>query len=128
MKDGEEIGIRSITSIQKSRFGPPYKETMVPIYYGSEKPTELDQLLDFALNSKVIAQRAKEGVPRFTFKMPDGSHHFRAIELFEVRELMTPDLIRTIASRISEEGNSLSRDLQLFVDNIDDNFGDVLED
>jgi recombination protein RecA len=128
MKEGEEIGIRSITSIQKSRFGPPYKETMVPIYYGSEKPSPIDQLLDFALNSKVITQRAKEGVPRFTFKMPDGTYQFRVLELFEVREMMTPDLVRTIANRIKEEGNSLDRELDLFVANVDERLGDVLED
>lgn len=128
MKDGEEIGIRSITTIKKSRFGPPFRETVVPIYYGEEKPTLLDQLLDFALNSKVIKGRAKDGVPRFTFKMPDGTHIFRVLELFEVREMMTPDLVRTIADRIKEEGFALDRDLELFVENVDEKLGDVIED
>lgn len=59
MKDGEEIGIRSDVMIKKSRFGPPFKSTVLPIYYRSDlKPHPLDIILDVAMECKAITTRA----------------------------------------------------------------------
>lgn len=59
-KDGEEIGIRSNVLVKKSRFGPPYKETILSIYYGDDKPHPLDMLIDLAMSNKIIKSRTKK--------------------------------------------------------------------
>jgi len=74
VKDGEEIGIRSNVLIKKSRFGPPYKETVVPIYYGDTKPHPFDMLLDDLLGCGLIRCRTgkdKEGDPIQVFFVKD---------------------------------------------------------
>jgi len=75
MKDGEEIGIRSNVLIKKSRFGPPFRETVVPIYYGKIKPHALDLLLDDAMGCGLIRTRmnkSKSGDSVQTFYVKDG--------------------------------------------------------
>jgi len=54
MSNGEGIGLRSNVQIVKNRFGPPYKECVVPIYYIGKKPDALEQLIDLAMSTKVI--------------------------------------------------------------------------
>ena len=61
MSKGEEIGIRSHISIQKSRFGPPFRECIMPIYFGGMVPDPLEVLLDLAMLSKVIKCKTKKG-------------------------------------------------------------------
>lgn len=60
MKEGEEIGIRSNVQIVKSRFGPPYKEAVMPIYYSNVKPHPLDMMIDAGLQNKFIKSRSKK--------------------------------------------------------------------
>jgi len=77
IKDGEEIGIRSNVLIKKSRFGPPYRETILPIYYGAIKPHALDLLLDDAMGCGLIRTRnnknkAGDSVQTFYVKDSDG--------------------------------------------------------
>lgn len=77
MKDGEEIGIRSNVLIKKSRFGPPYRETVIPIYYGGTKPHPIDLLLDDAMGCGIIRTRtnkdkAGNSIQTFYVKDDDG--------------------------------------------------------
>jgi hypothetical protein len=72
MKGEEEIGIRSNVRVEKSRFGPPYRECIMPIYYSDVKPHPLDVVIDAALSSKVLKSRSKtmengEKIQTFTF-------------------------------------------------------------
>lgn len=52
--NGEEIGLRAHAQTIKNRFGPCYLESMLPMYYGAEKPSAMDQLIDVAITKKVI--------------------------------------------------------------------------
>lgn len=52
--NGEEIGLRAHAQTIKNRFGPCYLESMLPMYYGAEKPSAMDQLIDLAITKKVI--------------------------------------------------------------------------
>lgn len=72
MKGEDEIGIRTNVVVVKNRFGPPHKETIMPIYYSETKPHPLDILIDAALSSRVVKSRSKkqsngELVQTFTF-------------------------------------------------------------
>ena len=59
-KGGEEIGIRSLVKLVKSRMGPPDREVLVPIYYDNTiKADPLDQLIDAGLGNKIIKSRSK---------------------------------------------------------------------
>lgn len=124
VKDDEEIGMRSKVFITKSRFGAPYKETIVPIYYGMEKPCALDLLIDQAISNKVMTARTtkKDGITRVTMKSD-----FKNLPLDELRSSMTPDLVRTIADRLSEV-IVLDPDVQKYVDTVDEHLGDPTEE
>lgn len=77
MKDGDEIGIRSNVVVVKNRFGIPNRETVVPIYYDRNVlPHALDQIIDLALEHKIIKTRSKkegnESIQCFTFDVLKG--------------------------------------------------------
>ena len=56
-KEGEQVGIRSKVKIMKNRFGMPFKEAIVPIYYQKYNPSPLELFVDFARKCKAIRLR-----------------------------------------------------------------------
>jgi len=96
--DGEEIGIRSKIVIKKSRFGPPFKETVIPIYYGEERPHPFDILVDLALSNKVI--KTKKRKEEITFLFPP--HDIVATDMDDMKEKLTGELIEDMANRVKE--------------------------
>jgi recombination protein RecA len=121
-KNGEEIGILSKVFVTKNRFGAPYKDTFVPIYFSGEQPNPLDMLLNAALITKVIKSRTANKETKISF-----APHFKSEPIDNLKEMMNPDLIRAIAAAQSEI-SVLDPEVQSFVDNVDDFYGDVLED
>lgn len=106
MKDGEEIGIRSMVQVVKSRFGPPFKDTVVPIYYTNEKPHPLDELLNLALAKKVVKCRSKkeghESIQFFTLDYPD-TDTLKGIEGFEdFKSKLDAEHIKYIAQKLAD--------------------------
>ena len=81
----EDIGIRTNVQIVKSRFGPPYRETIMPIYYTDVRPHPLDLIIDAALSTKVVKSRShkvgggSEIVQTFSFEdiKVDGIDEFK---------------------------------------------------
>lgn len=69
--NGEEIGLRAHVQTIKNRFGPCYLESMLPMYYGAEKPSAMDQLIDLAITKKVIkvSTSKEEHEPTQTFSL-----------------------------------------------------------
>jgi protein RecA len=122
MKGDEEIGIRSKVFLTKSRFGQPYKDTVVPIYFGSEQPDPLDALLNEALIAKVIKSRSskKEGI-KITFEP-----HFKGKPIDDLKQLMNPEIIRAIAEALSDIV-VLDPEIKKFVDEVDTYYGDPLD-
>jgi len=96
MKGEDEIGIRTNAQIVKSRFGPPYRECIMPIYYSDVKPHPLDTIIDAALQVKVVKSRSKkmdngEALQTFTF----GEIKVEGID--EFKKELTTDLIKQMA-------------------------------
>jgi recombination protein RecA len=109
MREGEEIGIRTNVQVVKSRFGPPYRETIMPIYYDDAKPHPLDLILDAALSNKVIRSRSKkqensggEIIVTFTYDSPQYGQT-KADGLDEFKKLLEGKHIVEIAERLSKE-------------------------
>jgi recombination protein RecA len=95
--DGEEIGIRSKVVIKKSRFGPPFKETVIPIYYGEERPHPFDILVDLALSNKIIVTKKKKDDVMFLFP----PHINEPVEDMEkLKEKLTPKMIADMAEMV----------------------------
>lgn len=101
-KNGDEIGIRSLVKLVKSRMGPPDREVVVPIYYDqSIKPHPLDSIIDAGLafkgadGKKLIKSRSKrlesgDTIQTFTFKevFKDGIDEFKnALEYEDIKEI-----------------------------------------
>jgi len=53
----EVVGVRSNIKIHKNRFGMPYKDAVIPIYYEEYNPTPLDLFVDLARKSQTITVR-----------------------------------------------------------------------
>ena len=98
--DGEEIGIRSKVVIKKSRFGPPFKETVLPIYYGEERPQPFDILVDLALSNKIIITKKKKDDVVFTFP----PHIIEPVgDMDTLKEKLTPKMIADMADKVKEK-------------------------
>lgn len=98
-QDGEEIGIRSKIVIKKSRFGPPFKEVIVPIYYGEERPHPFDILVDLALSNKIIITKKKKD--DLTFLFPPHIIEPMA-DMDELKAKLTPKMIAAMADKVKE--------------------------
>jgi len=120
-KGEEDIGIRTNVRIEKSRFGPPFKECIMPIYYGNALPQPLDSLLDAALASKVLKSRSKsmpngERVQTFTFGSikKDGMDEFKkALDntiIKKMAELITVETKTLLEAHVQEYINKLGAD------------------
>jgi len=99
MSKGEEIGIRSKVMIQKSRFGPPFKECIVPIYFKGMCADPLEVVLDLAMAEKLVRCKTKkvedgEDQETFIYKKEtyediDDLKHVLITEEDEMAELVT---------------------------------------
>jgi hypothetical protein len=98
--EGEEIGIRSKVVIKKSRFGPPFKETVIPIYYGEERPQPFDILVDLALSNKIIVTKKKKDDLVFSFP----PHIVEpCADMDALKEKLTPLMIADMAEKVKEK-------------------------
>jgi recombination protein RecA len=120
-KGEEDIGIRTNVRIEKSRFGPPFKECIMPIYYGNVLPQPLDSLLDAALASKVLKSRSKsmpngERVQTFTFGSikKDGMDEFKKTLdntiIKKMAELIKTETKTLLEAHVQEYINKLGSD------------------
>lgn len=118
MKGEDEIGIRTNAQVVKSRFGPPYKETIMPIYYTDVKPHPLDVIIDAALSARVVKSRSKrlstsEIVQTFTF----GDIKVEGIDEFK-KELDNAK-IKEMAKLIGEAKVSFDGEIQEYLKTLD---------
>jgi recombination protein RecA len=123
VKDGQEIGIRSVIQVVKSRFGPPFRETILPIYYTEERPKPIELLIDLALVSKVIRCRTKkkgeDSIQSFTL---EGFERLSGIEgLDEFRDRLDVAAIREVAKRLEDMKIAMTPDIRGFVDGLNEN-------
>lgn len=107
MKGEDEIGIRSNVHIIKSRFGPPHRETILPIYYSDIKPYPLDQLIDAAIETKIIKSRSKKmdnGEPLIHFTL-EGHETLKSIPGFDEFKsglIDDPNALKGIFEKLTE--------------------------
>lgn len=128
MKGDEEIGIRSNVQVVKSRFGPPYRETVIPFYYSQEKPEPLDMLLDIGMSSKLIRVRTRDNVQHFTLDGHKTLKSVPTIDEFRAELVALPDEIKELARRIQEEkGKALPADVLYYVEHVNDSPLDGLD-
>lgn len=135
MKDGEEIGIRSEVLIKKNRFGPPYKDTIMPIYYGADlKPHPLDMVIDQAIGAKVISVRlqkhkdTEETTQYLTFAPVDekgkaipGWENLCKVSGVDVfKDLLTPAAIKLIVAECEKEKVQFDPDVFDFIKQLED--------
>jgi recombination protein RecA len=128
VKEGEEIGIRSNIQVVKSRFGPPFREIVLPIYFTADRPKPIELLLDMALTSKVIRCRTKkrgeDSVQSFSL---EGFDKLSGVEgLDDFKEKLDVLAIREIAKRLEDMKIALMPDVRGFVEGLsaDDPLGD----
>lgn len=104
VKEGEEIGIRSNIQVVKSRFGRPYRECVLPIYYTSERPKLIELLLDECLVNKVIKCKTKkrddDSVHYFTL---DGIPDLTGVEgLDEFKDRLKAEHVKEMVKRLQD--------------------------
>jgi len=118
MKEGEEIGIRSNVLLSKSRFGPPFKEAVMPIYYTNVKPHPLDMMIDASLQNKIIKSRSKKldnGELVHTFSFSD----MRGVGIDEFKENLNPVKIKEMAKLLIAEKFVIDAECQEYLDGLD---------
>ena len=119
MKGDEEVGIRTNVQVVKSRFGPPYKETIMPIYFSDAKPHPLDTIIDAALSVKAVASRSKRldnGEIVQTFKFGD----IKVEGIEEFKGQLNKNSIKELA-RLAIEGKVLfDGEVQQYLKSLDD--------
>lgn len=64
-KDGKVIGGNSKIKVVKTRFGPPYGECIIPIYYYDYDPSPVDMICDLGVSEKVKVIRNTRGMYRY---------------------------------------------------------------
>jgi len=101
----------------------PYRETIMPIYYGNEKPHPFDMLLDMGLTSKVIKSRTvkkgDERITRFTLTDFENLTGITGIDDFKIELMQDPEALRELARRLAEDKNkALDPDVRNYVENI----------
>lgn len=115
----DEIGIRTNVQIVKSRFGPPYRETIMPIYYTDVRPHPLDIIIDGALATKVVKSRSKkmsngENVQTFAFG------DIRAEGIDDFKNELTPDFIKSMAQQAMAAKQVFDPDIMSYLETLDD--------
>jgi len=125
IKNGEEIGIRSNVQVVKSRFGPPFQETVLSIYYTDEKPHAYDILIDLALKKKVVkckSQREKGGeemIQFFTFPKSENLRGIAGIDEFKIELRKYPEEVKLvyndIVEKLAEDGKVIDADVTKFI-------------
>lgn len=119
MKGEDEIGIRTNVQIVKSRFGPPYRETIMPIYYTDVKPHPLDVIIDGALACKVVKSRSKkqsngEIVQTFTY----GDIKVEGID--EFKKELNPELIQQMAESAMATKLAFDPDVKTYLKSLEE--------
>jgi recombination protein RecA len=125
VKDGEEIGIRSNVQVVKSRFGPPFQETVLSIYYTDVKPHPYDILIDLAIKKKVVKCKSRrdkvteELVQFFSLDDNDVLKGIAGIDEFKVELRKHPEAIREVyrilVEKMSEDGKTIDHEVAQFV-------------
>lgn len=119
MKGDEDIGIRSNVRIEKSRFGPPFRECIMPIYYSDIKPHPLDIIIDAALQSKVVKSRSKtteNGEKIHVFSFSDIKSE--GIDVF--KNELTPAHIKVMATEVLAQAKiKFDDEIREYIRNLD---------
>jgi RecA/RadA recombinase len=124
VKDDEEIGIRSNVLVKKSRFGPPYQEAILPIYYTDEKPYPFDMLLDIALSNKIIKCKSKKDkitgdrVQFFTLEGFSDIDGVMGIDDLKGCLLANKKALMVIYEHLDKKGKILDSDIHLYIQNL----------
>ena len=123
--NGEEIGLRTHVQTIKNRFGPCYKEAMLPLYYGSEKPSPLDQLIDMAMTKKVvkIVTSKDEHDPTQTFSLKGFAHLTDLNSFDDFRERLNPEALVEIGKRLREKKAIITPEMEKFLQEKQDEIG-----
>ena len=103
--NGEEIGLRAHVQTIKNRFGPCYQETLLPLYYGMEKPSPMDQFMDLAMQKKIVkivtSKDDDDPVQMFTLK---GYPHLTEVNGFDdFRKRLDDGTLSVIGQRLREK-------------------------
>jgi hypothetical protein len=122
VKDDEEIGIRSNVLVKKSRFGPPFQETILPIYYTDEKPYPFDMLLDMALSNKIIKCKSKKDkltgdrIQFFTLEGFSDIDGIMGIDDLKGCLLANLKALKFVYERLDEKGKILDSDIRMYME------------
>jgi recombination protein RecA len=105
--NGEEIGLRAHAQTIKNRFGPCYLESMLPMYYGAEKPSAMDQLIDVAITKKVIkvstSKEEHEPTQSFSLKGFPNLSDLDSFDEFRDRFISDKKAIIEVGKRLREK-------------------------
>lgn len=116
MKDGVQIGLRSNVLVEKSRFGPPGEETVMPIYYSADvKPHPLDVIIDAALSSRVIKSQTRDGVQNFRF----GEIKCHGIDHLKTELIDNPDQTIAVVRQITDQKYEFDTDVKEYIAEIE---------
>ena len=112
----DQIGIRTNVRIEKSRFGAPGKEAIMPIYYTDVRPHPLDLLIDASLSSHVVKSRSTktdsgEQVQVFSYN----GNKFEGIEEFKGMLIDNPDVTKELAAKIKEAKIDLTPEIESYL-------------
>jgi hypothetical protein len=118
--NGEEIGLRAHAQTIKNRFGPCYEEALLPLYYGAEKPSPLDQLLDLAMQKKIIkvATSKDENDPQQSFSLKGFQNlmDLNSFDDFRERLIVNSKAIFEVGKRLREKkGVVINPDIDKFL-------------
>jgi recombination protein RecA len=120
MKGEEEIGIRANVQIVKSRFGPPYRETIMPIYFSNTKPHPLDMIIDAALSEKIVKSRSKKksnGEIVQTFSFED----IKTEGIDEFKQALSEAHIKSMFAGAEASKITFNNDVKEYLASLDDN-------
>jgi recombination protein RecA len=110
MKEGAQIGVRSNTKLEKTRFGPPGTEAVISIYFTNEKAHPIDQLIDVALSKKLIKCRTVDQVQQFSY---DELRGVRGMDDF--REQLTDDILLRLFNDVQGTGTVLDPEVVEYI-------------
>lgn len=113
----EQIGINSKVTVKKNRFGMPFKEAIIPIYFEEYNPTPLDDFIIFLRN--IQAMTVRKGT-YFLNKMA-GESPMQVLEIVVANDGIS-EMLEKIDLQIKKKGidfNKISEDTPAIVEVLD---------
>ena len=101
MKDDKIIGGNSKVKVVKTRFGPPYGECIIPIYYFDYNPEPIDLIFDLARSNQVkLVKKYKEDFKYMDLKIA-GEENFK-LALKEAKDEKGKSYIEILIDEMKE--------------------------